>query len=102
MVHRQAVINRAVPIRPRQRFALRIRDRHHWHHCELAKNRGEIRQIEPAMQRRQRFIPVLYEQRKVQLIGVEVNDVERISEARRPMQRYEVIGQRIFALGIEA
>jgi hypothetical protein len=54
------------------------------------------------MQRRQRFTPVLCEQRKVQVVGVEVNNVERISATRRPMQRYEVIGQRIFALGIEA
>jgi hypothetical protein len=54
------------------------------------------------VQRRQRLAPVPHKQRKVEVIGVEVDDVELVSALRQTMQRNEMIGQRVPALGIEA
>ena len=44
------------------------------------------------MQRRQRLAPVPHKQRKVEIIGVEVDDVELVSALRQTMQRNEMIG----------
>ena len=53
------------------------------------------------MQRRQCLPPVPGKQRKVEVIGVEVDNVELVSALRQTMQRNEMIGQRVPALGIE-
>ena len=70
------MVNGAHPVRLRHRTALRIGDRNHWNLGESVEHRLMLRQVEPAVQRRQerRRLPV--EQREWIVIEMKVQKIE--------------------------
>jgi hypothetical protein len=75
-VARQAVMDRRDPVERRQGLALGVRDRDQRHLGEGAIERRQVGQVLPTVQRGERRGRDLAEQREVQDVDVEMQDVE--------------------------
>src|SRR4029077_12527565 len=93
--------HRANPVRPGQRLALSIGNRYQRHIRKFSVERGQIRQIEPAMQRRQAGYTLPPAQRKVQIIDVEVYEVELVRHFVDPFNHQNMVCKRVHAVRIE-
>ncbi len=82
-VPRQAVMDRADPVRLMDRPPLRVRDRHHRHRRERLEHRLMLGQVEPSMQRGDERHVLPRHQRERVVVEVRVDDVELRSPAGR-------------------
>jgi len=73
---REPMMNRAHPMRLRQRPPLRIRDRHHRHRLKSVEHRLVLRQVEPTMQRGHERRRLPRKQREGIIVEVEVEEIE--------------------------
>ena len=78
-------MDRLDPARLRQRTPLRIRDRNHRQRGERVEHRLMLRQIEPAVQRRDERCRLAGEQRERIIIEMEVQEVELARPAAAPV-----------------
>ena len=85
----------------RDRRALTVGDRDQRHFVEAEIERPQVRQILPAMQRRQRAAGKRPKQRKMELVDVEVQDVEIVSTFAHSVQHQHVIRNRIAHVPVE-
>jgi hypothetical protein len=85
----------------RDRRALTVRDRDQRHFVEAEIERLQVRQILPAVQRRQRAARKPPKQRKLELVDVKVQDVEIVSTFAHSVQHQHVIRNRIAHVPVE-
>ena len=85
----------------RDRRALTVGDRDQRHFVEAEIERPQVRQILPAVQRRQRAAGERPKQRKMELVDVEVQDVEIVGTFAYSVQHQHVIRNRIAHVRVE-
>src|SRR5262249_19401126 len=98
---RQAVMHSALPVDPRQRRALRIRDGDYWHIGKFTVKRDEIGKVEAAMQRCDLGKIEIPAKRKGQIVNMKVNDVELVLLLQHSLDEIHVMRQRIDAARIQ-
>ena len=94
-VGRQAVVDRRDPVGLRQRRSLVVRDRDDRHVAELGVDRLEVRDVEPAVERRGVWHAEPPRQREVEVVEVPVNHVEAVGLGRHRLQLDHLVRQRI-------
>ena len=100
-VDRQAVIDGRREIRVRHRAALIVGDRNQRHVVEAEIERQEIGQVLAAMQGGDGAARDRPEQRELELIDMEVQDVEVVGALAHAIEHQHVIGDRIEDAGVE-
>ena len=85
----------------RDRRALTVGDRDQRHFVEAEIERPQVRQILPAVQRRQSAAGQRPKQRKMELVDVEVQNVEIVGTFAYAVQHQHVIRNRIAHIRIE-
>ena len=87
----QAMIHRADPVHPRQWLTLRIGDRYQRHLTEFLVQRAQVRNIQAAVQGCKSRPEVTPDQWKMQVVGMEVNDVELPGILEDPFQHPHIM-----------
>ena len=101
-LRRQPVVHRAQPVPVGARPPLVIGDRHERELGEDPIRHGQIGQIQPSMLGSQRKRGKIAEQREMQVVDMEVQDVEFGRPPAHPIEHDHVIGQRIPNRGLES
>src|SRR6266496_1470315 len=96
------MINRRLPVRPRQRSTLRIRNREDRHISKLVVKRSEVRDIEPAVQGCDVRNPQESRDWKMQVIDVEMDHIEFARALRYLLQQHDVVRNLIHAAFIQS
>ena len=94
----QTVVHRGLPVRPRQRLSLAIRNRDHRHLSKFLVKRNQIRKIEPAVQCGYMRYLLTTAQGKVQVISMKMDDVELRSALHDVFQHQHVVRQPVHAV----
>ena len=100
-VDRQAVIDGRREVRVRHRAALVVGDRNQRHVVEAEIERQQIGQILAAVQRGDGAARDRPEQRELELVDMEVQDVEVVGALAHAIEHQHVIGDRIDDAGVE-
>ena len=94
-VGRKAMVDGAKPVRITQVSSLIIRDRGKWKISKRRVERAEVRQVQTAVQSRQRPIRDVTHQRCVKHVDMEVQNIKFIDPAANFVEHDHMVGQRI-------
>ena len=85
----------ANPVGEAQRLALMARDRAQRHLRKRPKYHGQVRQVEAAVQGGERAVRDTAEDREMEVVGMEVQDVELVRTLADPFQQHRGVRERI-------
>jgi hypothetical protein len=80
---------------------LRRRDRDQRELRKPTHDHSQVVQIEPAVHRCHCFVPLRGEEREVQVVGVEVQDVELVRLPPHAVEHYQMIDEWVFDAAVE-
>ena len=93
------MIDRRLPVGPRQRPALRVGDRNQRHFGIFLKECLLVRRIEPAVQRGNVRRRMAAQHREMQVVAVEVDHVEPRDVVKDHFHRADLVRQRLAQCG---
>ena len=96
------MINRRLPVRPRQRVTLGVRNRDDRDISELVVKRSQVRQIEPAVKGCDMRNSQESGDWKMQVINVKMDDIKFVRALRYLVQQQDVVCQLIHAAFIQS
>ena len=96
------MVDRALPIRPRQRFTLSVRNGNDRYICEVPINRHQIGEVESTMKGCNVRGMLVVTEREVKVVNVVVNDVKILFFAEDLVQHDDVMSQLVDAIRIQS
>ena len=92
-IRRQPMIDRRLPIGRWQRPPLRVGDRHKRHLVEFAQERLEVGRMHQAVQRCHVGAAVAPQDREVEKVAMEMENIKAVSVAENKLHEPDVMGQ---------
>src|ERR1051326_7388597 len=99
---RQSMVNSSLPVSPRSRRSLRVRNGDNRHVSKLPVEWNQIRDVQPAVQRSDACDCIAPAQRKVQIINMKMYKVELRCALKHMLKHQDLVRQLVHAVFVES